>query len=161
MLLESYTLALLKQQLFGKETGTFFFTQNLVFTAYPRWCGWSQFTSWGCSVRAAPPTCCYSSLWGSTFPSPHGRSVSSHTVWWAGSPRTVMWCAVLRSITLSRVGKPNPKYLKILLNLAGVLAIKDSFQCPQWIQESIIELNRKVSFPSYSSPIELMVGGLV
>lgn len=59
------------------------------------------------------------------------------------------WCAVLRSITPSWVGKPNTKYLKILFNLAGVLAIKASFQCPQWVLEPVIELNREVSFPSY------------
>lgn len=139
-----HPLVPLNQQLFGKETGILLFTQN--FIAHPRWGGWSQFTCWGCTVRTAPPTHCYSSVWWSTFSSPHGTSVSFHRVWWAGSPRKVMCCTQEHHTPLSELRYP--KYLKTLLNLAGVLAIKAGFHCPQSVLEPIIELNRKASFPS-------------
>lgn len=97
-------------------------------------------------MRTAPPIHRYSSVWWSTFSSPHGRRVSFHGAWWAGSPRKVMCCTQEDHTSLSELRYP--KYLKTLFNSAGVLVIKAGFHCPQSVLQPITELKRKASFPS-------------
>lgn len=114
------TLALINQQVLGKEAGVFLLTPNLALRAiYPR-CGRSQFVACDCSVRmdATTPRC-QRSPWWNICSAPHlGISL------WDGLAWGKMLCTVLSGETSSQAA------LNTVLKQPEFWQVRPDFQHP-------------------------------
>lgn len=115
------TLALINQQVFGKEAGVFLLTPNLALRAIYPWCGRSQFAACYCSVRmdATTPRC-QSACWN-IFP----RLISIFhfgLVAWAGSGKDAVCCP--------EWGNLLPNSFKHCAEVTGMLAGEARFPAP-------------------------------